>query len=163
MAGYAAARGQRPPLGRLVHDAADGDGILVIVRRGKDQQRRGETKVVRFVKGVVARAIAASCRDAAGDGFAGGDIGEQRRAACSGRDRRKPRRSAALTPLPGATGRAVPRCRRARGAVADAPSAPARTTSTVSTTLASEGRPSAPGELRRGVAESPCRSAPPGR
>ena len=39
-----------------VDDAADGDGILVTVRRGKTNQE-GETKDVRFVKGAVAVAV----------------------------------------------------------------------------------------------------------
>ena len=39
-----------------VADAADGDGVLVTVRRSKTNQE-GETKDVRFVKGGVARAI----------------------------------------------------------------------------------------------------------
>ena len=39
-----------------VDDAADGDGVLVTVRRGKTNQE-GETRDVRFVKGGVARAI----------------------------------------------------------------------------------------------------------
>ena len=37
-------------------DVADGDGVLVTVRRSKTNQE-GETKDVRFVKGGVARAI----------------------------------------------------------------------------------------------------------
>ena len=49
-----------------VADAADGDGVLVTVRRSKTNQE-GETTDVRFVKGGVARAIrtlrpTASCR-----------------------------------------------------------------------------------------------------
>ena len=39
-----------------VDDAADGDGVLVTVRRGKTNQE-GETRDVRFVKGGVARAL----------------------------------------------------------------------------------------------------------
>ena len=39
-----------------VADAADGDGVLVTVRRSKTNQE-GETTDVRFVKGGVARAI----------------------------------------------------------------------------------------------------------
>ena len=39
-----------------IDDAADGDGVLVTVRRGKTNQE-GETRDVRFVKGGVARAI----------------------------------------------------------------------------------------------------------
>ena len=39
-----------------VDDAADGDGVLVTVRRGKTNQE-GETRDVRFVKGAVAGAV----------------------------------------------------------------------------------------------------------